>query len=106
MAWFYLILAGLLEVIWPVGLKIAQQKTRRILGFSIALLALFLSGFFLFLAQKIIPLGTAYAVWTGIGAVGAFLIGIIFYKDALNPTRLLAAICIIFGVILMKLGDS
>lgn len=105
MAWFYLIFAGLLEVIWPIGLKIAQQKTHRLFGFTLAALALILSGSFLFIAQKSIPLGTAYAVWTGIGAVGAFLVGVIFYHDHLNFIRIAAALCIVSGIIFMKMAD-
>lgn len=104
MAWFYLITAGLLEIGWPLGLKLAQQPNKRWQGSLIAIIFLLGSGFFLFLAQKSIPMGTAYAVWTGIGAVGAFLVGIIFFQDAKHLGRWLAAALIIGGVIVMKLS--
>ena len=76
MNWFYLILAGMLEIGWPLGLKLAQQEGYRWQGIAVALACIVGSGFFLFLAQKNIPMGTAYAVWTGIGAAGAFLVGV------------------------------
>lgn len=104
MAWFYLITAGLLEIGWPLGLKLAQQPNKRWQGSLIAIIFLLGSGFFLFLAQKNIPMGTAYAVWTGIGAVGAFLVGIIFFQDTKHLGRWLAVALIIGGVIVMKLS--
>ena len=67
MAWIYLILAGVLEIGWPVGLKMAQQPNTRITGIIVAVVFMLLSGYLLFLAQKQIPMGTAYAVWTGLG---------------------------------------
>ena len=106
MAWVYLILAGLLEIGWPLGLKYAQQDGYRIIGIVSAILFMAGSGFFLFLAQKTIPMGTAYAVWTGIGAAGAFLVGIMFFNDAANIGRWLGAFLIISGVIVMKLSSA
>ena len=84
MAWIYLICAGLLEIGWPLGLKLAQQPGRALVGTLLAVAFMAGSGFCLFLAQKTIPMGTAYAVWTGIGAAGAFLIisGVIVMKLA------------------------
>lgn len=75
MSWFYLILAGMLEIGWPLGLKLAQQEGYRWHGFVTALACIIGSGYLLYLAQKSIPMGTAYAVWTGIGAAGAFFGG-------------------------------
>ena len=80
MSWFYLILAGMLEIGWPLGLKLAQQEGYRWHGFAAALACIVGSGYFLYLAQKSIPMGTAYAVWTGIGAAGAFLVGVVFFQ--------------------------
>ena len=77
MAWLYLIVAGLLEIGWPVGLKMSQQADSRWLGIAIAVAFMVASGFMLWLAQKDIPMGTSYAVWTGIGAAGTFLVGIL-----------------------------
>ncbi|SUO96754.1 DMT family transporter [Suttonella indologenes] len=104
MAWIYLISAGIAEIGWPLGLKLAQQDGKRLLGTVIAAAFLGISGFLLYLAQKSIPMGTAYAVWTGIGAVGAFLIGIVFFKDNSHWGRWLGACLIIGGVIMMKLA--
>jgi len=104
MSWIYLVLAGLFEIGWPVGLKIAQDDKTRILGISIALVFMGVSGFLLWLAQKQIPLGTSYAVWTGIGAAGTFLVGIVFYGDPTSLARYLGIILIIAGVATLKLA--
>ena len=103
MAWLFLLLAGLLEVGWPLGLKLAEQLR----GLGLALVALFLigSGYFLYLAQRSIPMGTAYAVWTGIGAAGAFLVGVLCFNDAATLGRWLGAALIIAGVVVLKLSS-
>src|SRR5580693_1535485 len=72
MSWIYLVTAGLFEIGWPVGLKWAQEPGKIILGVVVAVVSMAVSGGLLFLAQKEIALGTAYAVWTGIGAAGTF----------------------------------
>ena len=84
MSWIYLILAGLFEIGWPIGLKMAQEEKTRVLGIGIALVFMTISGFMLWLAQRQIAIGTSYAVWTGIGAAGTFVVGVLFYGD---PTR-------------------
>ncbi len=103
MAWLFLLLAGLLEIGWPLGLKLAEQQR----GLGLALAALFLtgSGYFLYLAQRSIPMGTAYAVWTGIGAAGAFLVGVLCFNDAATLGRWLGAALIIAGVVVLKLSS-
>lgn len=106
MSWFYLILAGMLEIGWPLGLKLAQQEGYRWHGFAAALACIAGSGYLLYLAQKSIPMGTAYAVWTGIGATGAFLVGVVFFNDAANFGRWLGAFLIISGVVVMKLSSG
>ncbi|WP_373752886.1 DMT family transporter [Neisseria weixii] len=103
MAWIYLISAGLMESGWPLGLKLAQQDGWRWQGILMAVAFMGLSGFLLFLAQKTIPMGTAYAVWTGIGAVGAFAVGVVFFGDPASFGRWLGAALIISGVVVMKL---
>ena len=105
MAWVYLILAGLFEIGWPVGLKMAQDDKTRILGLSIALVFMSVSGFLLWLSQKQIPIGTSYAVWTGIGAAGTFFVGVFFYGDATSLGRYLGIILIIAGVATLKLAS-
>ena len=104
MAWIYLISAGLLEIGWPLGMKLAQQQSFRWQGILISVVFMAASGFLLFMAQKNIPIGTAYAVWTGIGAAGTFLVGVMFYNDPTSITRFIGIALIIGGVITLKFG--
>ena len=102
MSWVYLILAGLLEIGWPVGLKMAQAPETRWLGIVLAAVFMVLSGVMLWLAQRHIPMGTAYAVWTGIGAAGTFAVGVLYYGDPASFLRYLGVALIIGGVIVLK----
>lgn len=104
MAWFYLVLAGLLEIGWPVGLKMAQSPDTRWSGIGVAVFFMTLSGTFLWLAQKHIPLGTAYAIWTGIGAAGTFAVGVLVYNDPTSLMRYVGVALIIAGVATLKLA--
>ena len=104
-SWVYLISAGLLEIGWPLGLKLAQQDGYRWQGILMAMGFMGASGFLLFLAQKTIPMGTAYAVWTGIGAVGAFVVGVLFMSDPSTFGRWLGALLIVSGVVVMKMSS-
>jgi quaternary ammonium compound-resistance protein SugE len=102
-AWIYLVLAGLCEIGWPVGLKLGWTETgARPLWIVFAIVCMGLSGALLLLAQRVIPIGTAYAVWTGIGAVGTFALGIIAFGDAATAMRIASAGLIIAGVIGLK----
>lgn len=102
MNWFYLVLAGIFEIGWPLGLKLSQTMSSKIWGMLIAIVSMTLSGFLLWIAQKTIPIGTAYAVWTGIGAVGTLLIGIIFFGDSASIWRMLSALLIVIGIVGLK----
>jgi quaternary ammonium compound-resistance protein SugE len=103
MAWTNLILAGLLEIGWPIGLKLGwSDGGLRLPWIGFGILCMAFSGTFLFLAQRVIPMGTAYAVWTGIGAVGTFVVGIAFCGDASSVLRIASAGLIIAGVIGLK----
>lgn len=104
MAWIYLIIAGLFEIGWPLGLKIAQSSENTAKGLALAIVSMSLSGLLLFLAQRDISIGTAYAIWTGIGAAGTFLVGIWLFGDASSLGRYLGVILIITGVITLKLA--
>lgn len=104
MSWLYLIFAGLLEIGWPVGLKLAQSVATRWSGIAMAVCFMAASGFFLWLAQRHIPIGTAYAVWTGIGAAGTFIVGVIFFGDATSLLRYAGILLIVTGVIVLKLS--
>ena len=103
MAWIFLFCAGLLEVAWAYFLK-------RSAGFSLlvpsvlAIVAMIASFWLLSLSMKTLPLGTAYTIWTGIGAVGAFVVGIAILGEAATPMRLLAATLILAGLVMMKLS--
>ena len=103
MAWVYLIVAGLFEIGWPVGLKLSQTPGRFVLGVIIAVVCMAASGAFLWLAQRSIPIGTAYAVWTGIGAVGTALLGIVLFGESASPARLLCIGLILAGIAGLKL---
>jgi quaternary ammonium compound-resistance protein SugE len=104
MSWIYLIIAAVFEVGWPLGFKLAQITTYKILWISFAVVSMTLSGFFLYIAQKGIPIGTAYSVWTGIGAVCTFLIGVAFFHDAMSMLRFLGIVLVVAGVVLLKAG--
>ncbi len=105
MAWFYLLLAGLFEIGWPVGFKIAQDDSNKIKGTIIAIVCMGCSGILLYIAQKTIPMGTAYAAWTAIGTAGTFLVGILVYHDHGGLMHYLGITMIIFGVALLKLAS-
>ncbi|MBM2814943.1 MAG: QacE family quaternary ammonium compound efflux transporter [Ignavibacteria bacterium] len=104
MNWFYLIIAGFFEVGWPLGLKLSQTMQSKILGILLAIISMTLSGLFLWLAQKSIPIGTAYAVWTGIGAVGTLIVGIVYFGDSASIWRMLSALLIVIGIVGLRLA--
>lgn len=97
-------MAGLLEIGWPVGLKMAQTPTTRVTGILVAIAFMLASGFLLWLSQKSIPMGTAYAVWTGIGASGTFLVGVFVYNDPASFVRFAGVGLIEAGVVTLKFG--
>ncbi|MEI7703166.1 MAG: multidrug efflux SMR transporter [Deltaproteobacteria bacterium] len=105
MAWTLLLLAGACEIGWPVGFKLGWTGTGiRLSWIVFALICMTASATLLFLAQRDIPMGTAYAVWTGIGAVGAFTVGILFFGDAATPMRIASAALIVAGVVGLKMA--
>lgn len=104
-AWICLICAGLFEIGWPVGLKLAQSPGKTIQGVVIAVVCMAISGWLLWSAQKTIPMGTAYAVWTGLGAAGTFAVGVFFYGDAASMMRFFGVLMIIGGVVTLKLAS-
>jgi len=101
MAWFYLLLAGLMEIGWAVALKQSQQFSQ-LIPTILFLICSPLSFLLLMLALKEIPLGTGYAIWTGIGAAGVAIIGIIFLGEPLNIPRVFFLTLIITGIIGLK----
>ncbi|PAL25010.1 quaternary ammonium compound efflux SMR transporter SugE [Sphingopyxis sp. GW247-27LB] len=104
MAWIYLVIAGLLEVVWAFSMKQSEGFSK--LGPSIVTIAAMIASFALLaLSMKALPLGTAYTIWTGIGAVGAFLVGIWVLGEAASAMRIAAALLIVAGLVLMKLSS-
>ncbi|MBL9071470.1 MAG: multidrug efflux SMR transporter [Sphingopyxis sp.] len=104
MPWVYLIIAGLFEVVWALAMKQSEGFTRP--GPTVVtLVAMTISFALLSLSMKALPLGTAYTIWTGIGAVGAFLVGIAVLGEPAGGVRILAALLIVAGLVLMKLSS-
>jgi quaternary ammonium compound-resistance protein SugE len=100
--WIYLIAAGFFEIGWPLGLKLASIASFKILGPIISVISMAISGILLWLSLKGISIGTAYAVWTGIGAAGTFIIGVLFFDDPSILLRWIGVSLIILGVVFLK----
>ena len=104
MAWWYLALAGLFELGWPLGFKLAALSARyHLLFLLLSVLSMGLSGLFLYWAQREIPMGTAYLVWTGIGGIGTVLIGIFCFHDAVTFWRMFFMSLVFIGIVGLKL---
>ena len=104
MAWLYLVVAGLFEIGWPLGLKKGWTADGVQAGWLLfAIVTMTVSGALLMLAQRAIPMGTAYAVWTGIGAAGTAILGMAVLGDSAAPLRILCLTLILAGVIGLKL---
>jgi quaternary ammonium compound-resistance protein SugE len=105
MSWAILVAAGLLEIVWAVGIKYTDGFTRlwpTVVTVSAMLLSIWLLG----IAMKSLPVGTAYAIWVGIGAVGTAIFGIILFSEPANAGKLLSLLLIIAGIIGLKLSTS
>jgi quaternary ammonium compound-resistance protein SugE len=105
MAWVYLLLAGVLEVVWAFAMK-SSDGFSKLTPSVITIVAMIASFGLLAVAMKSLPLGTAYTIWTGIGAVGAFIVGIAVLGEPVNAWRILAAVLIISGLVMMKVSSS
>jgi quaternary ammonium compound-resistance protein SugE len=104
MSWFLLVAAGLFEIAWAIGLKYTEGFSRLVPSI-LTLAAMALSVALLGLALKTLPIGTAYAVWTGIGAVGTALLGLILFGESTEPLRLASIGLIVAGIIGLKLAS-
>ena len=105
MAWIVLIFAGIFEIVWAYSMKLSEGFSK----FTPSIITIFfmiLSFCLLAYAMKSLPLGTAYTIWTGIGAIGSFLVGIFILGEPATAMRMLAAVLIISGLVLMKLSSS
>ena len=105
MAWIYLLAAGVLEIVWAFSMK-QSEGFSKLTPSIITLVTMIASFWLLSLAMRTLPLGTAYTIWTGIGAVGAFVIGITFLGEQVSAMRIAAAVLIVSGLVLMKLSSS
>lgn len=98
MAWGMLILAGLLEVAWAIGLKYTEGFTR-LMPSMLTIAAIIASMVLLGMASKTLPIGTAYAVWVGIGALGAAVLGIYLFKEPVTPARILFLVMLLVSIV-------
>lgn len=105
MDFLYLLIAGVLEVAWAIGLKYSQGFTK-IIPSTFTLLGMVFSFYFLSLAMKNIPLGTAYAIWTGIGTLGTVIFGILFLREPFSLSRIFCVLLIIIGIVGLKLSSD
>jgi quaternary ammonium compound-resistance protein SugE len=101
MAWVYLIIAGLFEIVWAIALKYTFGFTRMIPSI-ITIAGMLVSFYFLSLGIKILPIGTAYAVWTGIGAAGTVIAGILFFNEPITILRVFFLLLLLVGLIGLK----
>lgn len=102
MKWLTLVIAGAFEVWWAVGLKYSEGFTK-LFPSILTVIGMIASFYFLSLALKELPLGTAYAIWTGIGTIGTVILGIAFFKEPIDPIRLVCIGFIVIGIIGLKL---
>src|SRR5687768_2825565 len=105
MAWMFLLAAGLLEIVWALTMKLSQGFTRGA-PTAVTVVAMLASFALLSISMKTLPLGTAYMVWTGIGAVGAFVVGVVVLGEPLTIGRVTAAALILAGLSVMKLSTA
>lgn len=105
MSWIYLIVAGIFEVVWAISLKYSHGFTRLYPSLA-TLIGMLISFYLLALATKTLPIGTAYAIWTGIGALGAVIFGIIFFKEPCSTLRIIFIILLLVGIIGLKATSS
>ena len=105
MAWVWLVLAGVLEIVWAIGLKYTDGFTRFVPS-AITAAAMIASVYFLALAVRTIPIGTGYAVWTGIGAVGVAILGMILFGEPKTILRIGSILLIVLGIVGLKLVTS
>jgi len=103
MYWIYLVLAGVFEVVWATSMKYSEGFTKP-LPSIITLVTMIISFGLLSVAMKHLPMGTAYAIWTGIGAVGAFILGILLMGEAATPLRVASMCLILAGIVGLKLS--
>ncbi len=105
MNWFLLFVAGLFEVVWAIGLKHTEGFTR-LTPSLVTIAAMGISFYVLSVALRTLPLGTAYAVWVGIGAVGTVIAGIVLFQETLSPLKLVSTMLVVAGIAGLKLAHA
>lgn len=105
MAWIYLAIAGVMEIVWAIGLKYSEGFTR-FWPSVVTVLGMAVGFYYLSQALKVIPIGTGYAVWVGIGAVGTAVLGIVLFGESASPARLACIGLIVAGIVGLKLASS
>jgi quaternary ammonium compound-resistance protein SugE len=103
MAWVVLAVAGIFEVVWAYAMKLSDGFTRLVPS-VVTIAAMIVSFALLSWAMRVLPLGTAYMIWTGIGALGAFVVGVVMLGEPANALRVVAAVLILAGLVLMKVA--
>lgn len=101
MQWIFLLIAGLFEVVWAVGLKMSENFSKFVPG-AVTIVGLIASMYFLSLSLKELPIGTAYAIWTGIGTAGTLIFSIVWFREAITLPQVLCVMMIIGGVVGLK----
>jgi len=102
MEWFYLVIAGIFEIGWAISLKYSHGFTK-VLPDILTIIGIAASFYFLAISLKSLPIGTAYAVWTGIGTIGTVLLGIILFEEPINIMRIVCLVLIVSGILGLKL---
>lgn len=100
--WIYLLVAGLFEVVWAVAMKMSESFSKPV-PTVVTVAGLFVSMYFLSLALKQLPIGTAYAIWTGIGTVGTLIFSVVWFKEAITLPQIFCVAMIVCGVVGLKL---
>ena len=107
MHWLFLIIAAIFEIGWPLGFTFSSTQAERFRAWiSFAIISMTLSGVFLYLAQRAIPVSTAYIIWTGLGAIGTLLIGILFFGDSASLLRMFFALLTLVGIVGLELTSK
>lgn len=105
MAWIFLMIAGVFEVVWATFLKLSEGFSKT--GYTICtFVGMAISFYFLAQATKVLPLGTAYAIWTGIGALGAVIVGVLAFQESLSPMRAIFLLCLLTGIVGLKFSTG
>ncbi len=107
MHWIYLLIAAVFEIGWPLGFKLSSTQPERYWTWIIvAIISMALSGVFLYFAQRAIPVSTAYIIWTGLGAIGTLLIGILYFGDSASLLRMFFALLTLVGIVGLELTSK